>query len=259
MVHVFDVMTGKRKEGRVKGPAFLMMAAVLALPMAKAQTVHVVTETSYLTRVVDGKPTGLAVDIVESSLKNAGLQLSSTDIFPWARAYQLALREPNTLIFPMARTPEREQLFKWAGELQKIHYYFFKLSSRKDIVIKNLADAKAYSVGVVRDDVRHQYLVGNGFNNLLVSAKWNDNIVRLLNRQVDIVTLADFSLLPMCEEMAINCSSLERVYQLDELSTGLYMAFSKATPDAVVERTRAAFQKMKADGTLERMVKQQKP
>jgi polar amino acid transport system substrate-binding protein len=32
------------------------------------------------------------------------------------------------------------------------------------------------------------------------------------------------------------------------------MAYSKATPDDVVARTRAAFEKVKADGTLARLM-----
>lgn len=52
----------------------------------------------------------------------------------------------------------------------------------------------------------------------------------------------------------IDCAGLERVLTLDEASTGLYMAYSAATPDAVVQKTRAAFDKLKTDGTVRRIM-----
>src|SRR4051812_45430465 len=95
----------------VKGSPFLPATLVFACLMAQAQSIHVVTETSYNTRVVDGKVVGPVVDVVEASLKHARVDAITVDAYPWARAYLLALREPNTVIFPIARTPERETQF----------------------------------------------------------------------------------------------------------------------------------------------------
>jgi len=58
----------------------------------------------------------------------------------------------------------------------------------------------------------------------------------------------------MCEEAHFNCANLEKVLTLQEVSTGLYMAYSKSTPDSVVERTRAAFEKIKAEGNIRKIM-----
>ena len=43
---------------------------------------------------------------------------------------------------------------------------------------------------------------------------------------------------PTCaKEAKFDCNQLERVLTLDEASTGLYMAYSNPTDDAVVQRT----------------------
>ena len=41
---------------------------------------------------------------------------------------------------------------------------------------------------------------------------------------------------------------------LDEASTGLYMAYSLSTPDAVVQRTQRSFDKLKAEGHVKRIM-----
>jgi polar amino acid transport system substrate-binding protein len=39
------------------------------------------------------------------------------DIQPWARIYTTTLAKPGTLMFPVARTAEREDKFRWIGPL----------------------------------------------------------------------------------------------------------------------------------------------
>jgi len=75
-----------------------------------------------------------------------------------------------------------------------------------------------------------------------------------VSRQIQLIPLPETDAAALCEEAHFDCSQLERVYTLDELSTGLYMAFSGATPDAVVERAKVSFQKLRADGSVAKMM-----
>lgn len=158
------------------------------------------------------------------------------------------------LIFLIARTAAREQQFKWAGEIMKIQYHLYRLRDRSDISVKTLADARNYTIGVMRDDVRQQYLQSRGFQRLAVSAQWIDNFNKLIKRQVDLVPLTQDDASSLCAEAHFDCAGLERVLTLDEASTGLYMAYSASTADSTVQRTRAAFDKLKADGTVRRIM-----
>lgn len=241
----------------MKASTVLFLAALTATTAAHAQAVHVVSESTPFTYMQDGKPAGRAMELVELSLRRAGLADYRVSIYPWARSYDLALKEPNVLIFLIARTPAREPLFKWAGEFLRIQYHFYKLRERQDIAIKSLDDARAYTVGVVRDDVRHQYLQARGFTRLVVSGQNLDNFRKLTHRQVQVVPLPDTDVSQMCEQAPFDCSRLERLYTLDEITSSLQMAYSRATPDAVVERTRAAFQKLADDGTVKRVMQRQ--
>ena len=226
----------------MKLPAVVFVAAAFAMAGAAAQTIHAITEPSTRTPVIEGKIGGSLTNIVELSLKGADLHDYHIDVYPWARAYQLALREPYTLIYPIARTPEREELFKWVGEIQKVRFYFVKLAARKDINIRKLDDARPYTIAIIRDDVRHLYLQHHGFTKLVPVAKWNDYVERLLKGQIDLLVLAESDLVRLCAKNAATCHRFEESPAIDELTSSLFMAYSRNTPDAIVERTRAALE-----------------
>lgn len=226
----------------------------LASASALAQTIQVVTETTPYSYLRDGKVVGAATELVEQSLQRAGLNDHSIAVYPWARAYDLAIKEPNVLIYLIARTPARESQFRWVGEFMRIEYHLYKLRERSDIVVDSLDDARRYSIGTVRDDVRQQYLQQKGFTKLVLSAHNIDNFRKLLSRQVHLIPLPEGDANAACKETGFDCRRLERVHTLDELSVGLYMAFGTATPDATVDRLRSAFAKVKAEGTVKRLM-----
>lgn len=221
---------------------------------AHAQTIHGVTETTPYTFMRGERVQGTATEVVEKTLQSAQFNDYQIRLYPWARAYDIALKEPNVLIFLIARTAAREQQFKWAGEIMKIQYHLYRLKSRGDVVVSQLDDARRYTIGVMRDDVRQQYLQSKGFQKLAVSAQWSDNFAKLIKGQVDLVPLTEDDAASLCLEARFDCKLLERVLTLDEASTGLYMAYSKSTDDAVVQRTRMAFDKLKSDGTVRRLL-----
>ncbi|MBI2753183.1 MAG: hypothetical protein HYX46_06665 [Betaproteobacteria bacterium] len=90
----------------------LLLACVLAAPMAHGQTVRAVTETTPYTYQKGERVEGTATEVVEKTLQAAGQTDYQVRLYPWARAYDMALKEPNVLIFLIARTPARETQFK---------------------------------------------------------------------------------------------------------------------------------------------------
>jgi len=228
----------------------LLLAAAAA---ASAQTITAFTETTPYTYVANGRVVGSATQVVEQTLQRAGLTAYQVHVYPWARAYELALKEPNVLIFLIARTPARERQFHWAGEIMRIQYHLYRLKS-SPVEVKDLEAAKAYSIGVMRDDVRQQYLRSKGFERLVVSAQSLDNFQKLLRGQVDLVPLTTDDAASLCQQTGFDCAGLVRVLTLDEASTGLYMAYSLSTPAPVVQRTQEAFGQLKAEGQVQRLM-----
>lgn len=241
------------KQGwRVASATVLMLLCL----QAQAEPLQVVTEDSSYSELRDGKVVGVASEIVEKTLAKAGITDYHMALYPWARAYDMARLEPNVLIYPIIRSAEREPLFKWVGELDQVTPMFYKLRERRDVVVKSLQDAKNYTVGVVRDDSRQEYLEGKGFSKMVVSSNNLDNLRKLLSGQVALVPLPEREAREQCEDLHIAFEDLESVYTIDELSKGLYVALSLKTPDDTVKRITAAFAKLKDDGTLAKVMAQ---
>ena len=234
----------------------LLLLALLGLlgSAVQAATVRAVTEDTSFTRVVDGRVTGPATAVVERTLAAAGIQDYRLELYPWARALDLAQHEPGVLIYLIARTPARETQFQWVGEIMRLRYYFYRLASRDEVRIERLDDARAYRLGVLRDDVRHQYLQQLGFQRLVVSGQQQDNVSRLLNGQVDAVLLPEGDAAHFCRAAGSACPGLQRLAALEEIDTPLYMAFGPTTPAPLVERLRDAFAKLKASGEVARLL-----
>ncbi|MDP3653729.1 MAG: transporter substrate-binding domain-containing protein [Rhodoferax sp.] len=227
----------------------------LLLSLGQAQTIHVVTEATPYTYLAEGKVVGSATEVVELSLKRAGLDDYEVNLYPWARSYDMALKEPNVLIYLIARTAAREDQFYWAGEIMKIQYHLYRLKGKgRAFRVTNLESVKHQTIGVMRDDVRYQFLRAKGFTRLVVSAQSVDNFKKLLSGQVDLVPLTLDDATSLCKETGVDCAGLERVLTLDEASTGLYMAYSRSTPVALVQRTKLAFDKLKAEGQVKRIM-----
>lgn len=223
---------------------------------AHAGPVRVVTEETAYSYLRDGKVSGPATEVVEATLQRAGLDDYQIGLYPWARAYDMALQEPDVLVYLIARTSEREALFRWVGEIMRIDYHFYKLREREDIDVPDLEAAKAYRVGVLRDDVRHQYLQARGFDKIVVTAHNSDNFKRLLNGQVDLVPMPEQDMIALCKEAGLDPNEVERTLTPNS-STQLYMAFSRTTDDATVLRMQAAFEHLQAEGTVARLMGRQ--
>lgn len=210
--------------------------------------VHLVTETSPYVYAEGGKVAGPATEILERVMSAAGVETYDIKLYPWARAYDLALTQPHVLIYLIARTPERESRFKWVGELLRLEFDFYRLKSRQDIQVRRISDARAYRIGVSRDDFRHQFLSRKGFTKLLVEPQSIDNFRQLLSQRVDLVVMNENDVSSYCKQLSADCAQVERVHRLDELASSLYAAFSLSTPDETVERVRRGFDKVKASG-----------
>ncbi|WP_051231449.1 substrate-binding periplasmic protein [Stutzerimonas azotifigens] len=232
-------------------PARLIVWLLLCLSAgpALAGPIRVVTEATAYSYLENGQVAGPASEVVTATLQRAGLSDYRIGLYPWARAYDMALGEPDVLIYLIARTPEREALFKWVGELMRIDYHLYKLRERDDIAVGGLDDARPYRIGVLREDVRHRYLQAQAFGKLVVSAHNNENFRLLLNGQVDLVPMPERDVARLCRDNGIDPARLQKVLTLD-IATGLYMAFSRQTDDDTVLRARVAFEQLQSEGLV---------
>ncbi len=96
----------------------------------KRPFVRVVTGGYEAMRAVHGaKLEGQQVDTVRAYLDAKGVDYTITPM-AWSRAYNLALSSDDVIIYPLTKTPEREDNFKW---LLHVHRQSYTLIGHKKI------------------------------------------------------------------------------------------------------------------------------
>lgn len=236
---------------------YLFLVCLCACNLARAQSIQVVTEEfPPYNYTVDHKVSGVSTDVVRAVLERLKLK---TDIVvhSWARAYLMATNEKNVLIYSIGRNKKREKLFHWVGVIAPVKYYLFALSSRDDININTLDQARKYVIGTVIQDVREQYLVSKGFKrtqNIVSTGHYKNNFKMLIKNKIDLWSMSELAAYHVVRQSGYASGIIKKALLLEELANeGYYMAFSLETPDDVVNRFRTALESIKEDGTFQRI------
>ncbi|MFZ6861968.1 substrate-binding periplasmic protein [Undibacterium sp. Ji67W] len=201
-----------------------------------------------------GVVTGYSTELLEAVLWEAKIK-STVNILPWARAYQMATTQPNTLIFSTARTPDREDFFEWIGPISSRQIYLFKLKSRTDIDVKTVTDSFQYKIGLIREMASGKTFLKN--NNVPDSTidyapTAESNLKKLLVGRIDLIISLDWSAAYQMKKEKRDPSELEPVLVLDD-KTSYYFALNKQSDPVLVQKIRKAFEKVKKSGLMDRL------
>lgn len=229
-----------------------------AVSEAKPQTVRIFTEHLPPYQIVGAAQiSGFATEVVQRTFELAGVAYK-IEASSWSRAYQMALRQPNSCIYSISHSEERRPLFHWIGAISSNSTAFYALKKRRDIELKTLADAKHYVTAVTRDDITHHYLLRQGFKEgeqlyLL------ENIAMMLNllqnrNDIDLVILNETILKFRAEESGVPLDSLQKKLALPELPLDFHLACSLTTAAEVVQRLKQSLQQLKDSGEYARIV-----
>jgi len=234
--------------------AVLAMLA-LALPAAtSADRLTVVTEEFYpLNYTENGKLHGYAVDIAETLLARTHIAYDMT-AYPWARAYQMAQRQPNVLIFSIVRTPKREKQFHWIAAISKRQVYLFKLAQRHDIKLQSMNDLFRYTIASNRDDVAQEQLEALGLTtgkHIDLSNRDASSLQKLVLGRVDLMVGTEAAMQGLCRDNGVDYGALERTLMLSD-ERGYYIAASIGTPAHTVDALRDEFGKLQKTNFLKK-------
>lgn len=205
---------------------------------------------------VEKPPTGAMVEIIRLLIEEAGLD-ARIEVYPWARSYDLAKNSPNTFIFSMLRSEERERQFQWVGSLYTIKSYLAKLRSRKDITISNINDAKRYSVGTIRHDLAESYLLKKGFKankNLYASSKYPVLWTMLYSGRTDVAFTNSIVWKQEIKAAGYNPDELTLIYEIPDVASELYLAASLSTEKQLIEKLKNSLISIKIDGRYDKIL-----
>lgn len=220
---------------------------------APAQTLQMYTEELPPLNYLDGhQAAGYSTAVARRVLALAGLR-GHFHVFPWKRAYSIVLKTPNTVLFTMARTEQRESLFQWVGPLARRRIYLYRLSSRADIQLNNLAAVRPYQVVGLNGSAAAIYLRQRQPDvRLMVVGDEQQSLQMLLLGHTDLAIMLDWAMQYHLSRLHIAADRVTPAFLLDDRYQ-YYFAVSKETPKATVARLQAAFDQLKASGELSRL------
>ena len=197
--------------------------------------------------------TGQSVDLLRKMMIRADIP-APIEMMQWTNAYNLALKEKNTAIFSITRTPAREDLFIWVGPIAHSKDIFYA-NKNSNFKINLLEDAKRVkSICAYKDDSKALYLLSNGFTNLVYEKDDLACIKKLASNQVDL-WIADYRSVPYLLTLSnIDASVILPIYDIQKKD--YYIAFSKDTSQKTITRYKEALNAMQSDGTYDSLIRQ---
>lgn len=125
----------------LRAPYLAVLALIMCPLSVMASDVTIYTEEfpPYNFVTEDNSVVGISTDIVRHIMAEADLDYELR-LMPWPRAMREAERDPQGLIFSLARTKEREGYFDWLAYLTRPEFYLF---ARKD-------DTRAVTLKAIR-------------------------------------------------------------------------------------------------------------
>lgn len=225
---------------------FFLLSLFLFPMQVGAEKLFLYAENDHPLQFVDdgGKLTGFTVELVKEIQKRVGNR-DLIQIVPWSRGLYKLDNEKNTLLFSMAKTPERESKYQWIGPISTMKYGFY-VKSDSPIKITNLEDAKKIdSIGVYRNDILDLALTRRGFKNL---DRADSNVSSLKKLMIGRVTV--YAGAPVAVQKVVDLAgySIEDVRLAFEfMRTTLYIAASKDTDPNIVAKWNKALEEMKKE------------
>lgn len=223
---------------------FMYCGVLNAKSPALVHSVNVVTELSPPHQTLENDTVaGLSTALVRRTLRLANIDAKFT-IYPWARAFNIAHSEPNTLIYNMARTSAREKQFHWIGTVAEYQFAFVKLSRRTDISIQSLAHAKKYSIAVQRDDVASDWLQTEGFTeqqHKVVTSDITGSWDLLIKGKVDLIVEDPQLFVTMQHKFGLEDGIVAVAYPIAALNQKTWLAANIDSSDDLVRRLKVAY------------------
>jgi len=203
----------------------------------------------------DNQIQGFSTELVREVMKEVN-QPDNIQLLPWSRAYRQVKDADNQVLFSVYRKPAREDLFKWVGPLFEANVVFFSKKG-SGVKINNLDDArKVKKIAIQKDSAHHGFLKDRNFTNLDVVAQakkvvGNSNLDKLLRGRVDLWMATEISGREKAKILGYDVSQLETAFIIRR--NFLYIAFSKNTPDHIINQWQKALDQLKENGFYQKL------
>ena len=193
----------------------------------------------------ESQPHGVAVGKVQKLFEKLGHK-PDIEIYPWARAYSMVQNTPGAVLFSVARTPEREDMFVWIGAIIDFDVHIYRRADRTDIRLNSENDFAKYTFAGLIKDVKTDYLKKRGVS--MHEVPNEEAAFKMLNLgRIDLVAsdknAAEFRM----AELGISGQDVVPAYRIQSLSKPLYLIAHKDTDPELIKQLRAALAELNGD------------
>ncbi|MEJ6003129.1 substrate-binding periplasmic protein [Paucibacter soli] len=199
----------------------------------------------------DGQLTGLAVDLLRRMASTLGMQLELL-LQPRLRAEKSFQDAPESLLFPLARLPEREGRFRWVGPYMPRRVALFRLRSRGDIRYRGLQQLDGMRIGVTSGTATLEQLLAAGLKpgqDLELAPSYDANVRKLLAGRMDLLAIGELNLFWQLRLMQESPERVKAVAVLDESADYCFGLHPEADP-ALAAKLQQAFDQLQRNGTV---------
>lgn len=211
---------------------------------------------------INGKIQGISVDILDSMLQHMNSSQSKEDIVltNWSRAYSIAQKKKNSMVFSTTLTDSRKPLFQWVGPIIKTQIGIIAPKS-KNIKINSLNDLNNYKIGAVLKDIGELMLLEGGVDTKQIEHVSGNNAIELSfhkmeKNRIDMFAYEVNVALSSAKNLGFDPNKYEVVYTLNE--GWLYYAFHKNTSKQIVQKWQDALDTVKSTGQYDTIVSKYK-
>jgi len=217
----------------------------------KSEEVLVVTENwppyNYLNK--DGELVGNSTAIVHQILSDADITYK-TRVYPWARSFQIAYQKKNTLIYSIYKTKERENKFHWFCPIIKpTPMHFYKMKDNSSVQFNNIEQAKQFTIGIIRGDWSHSYLLNLGFEEgeqLDLAPEMSINTSKLIAGRINLLVNSELGMRLELKKHNRPFSSVTKLFTIDLTGQNeICMAINKTSSKELIKKISVAFEHFK--------------
>lgn len=206
-------------------------------------------ETPPLSYEENRQTTGIGTEIVETIFKKVNAKYFIS-IYPFDDSYARAKSKENSIIYPLARTSEREFDFNWVGPIADNSIYLFQLHGEKKISIMALNNLGNFKVGVIKNSTAHKFLINKNISkSLVLEEKPETNIKKLYGKQIDLIAGNELELLYIAKKIGLNHNNLSRVFLLIK-NNGYYLGLNKFISTSLLNEIKTAFDQLESSGEI---------
>lgn len=225
------------------------LLACLILPAFAGPLRVVTSDLPPLSVEHGGRQQGALVDIVAEVARRAGVPIQ-IQFVPWKRALFLVAAVPDTAIFPLTRTAQRENSYRWITPLHYEKFVFIGEEGRAPV--EDTAALRSRPVAILRGSVQIENLKKLGYTQLIETTTVQGGL-RLVKLGIADAVFGDQDIISGTAHTYF--PDMQITISKPVTTAETWLGGSPDMDDATAARLQAAMKAVVKDGTYARLLK----